>query len=72
MCHVSHVTKIFFLNWKEWWSFSVEGLLLTGPTPSSFFQYPFLPEAVLRYIQYELEVANDRKFSISSFLNTTN
>ena len=23
-------------NWKIWWSYLVEGLLSTGPTPSSF------------------------------------
>ena len=35
-CHMSH----FFLyppkNWTKWWSQSVEDLLSTGPTPSSF------------------------------------
>ena len=39
-CHVSHVTchgSRFFLLlfWTKWWSLSVEGLLSTGPTPSS-------------------------------------
>ena len=38
-CHVSHVTchcrNIYFFT--VWWSYSVEGLLSTGPTPSSFF-----------------------------------
>ena len=33
-CHVSHVT-IFFL-WTKWWILSVEGLLWTGRTPSSY------------------------------------
>ena len=33
-CHVSHVMCHFF--WTKWWSLSVEGLLSTGPTPSSF------------------------------------
>ena len=32
-CHVSHVLIFFF---TKWWSLSVEGLLSTGPTPSSF------------------------------------
>ena len=32
MCHMSH----FFFFWTKCWSLSVEGLLLTGPTPSSF------------------------------------
>ena len=48
-CHLSHV-KIFFFTLKKywfffghkqnltkWWSWSVEGLLSTGPNPSSFF-----------------------------------
>ena len=38
-CHVSHVTchisQFFFFLTKRW-SLSVEGLLSTGPTPSSF------------------------------------
>ena len=49
MCHVSHVTchmshvmchmsLLFF--WTNLWSLSVEGLLSTGPTPSSFYLYP--------------------------------
>ena len=33
-CNMSHVT--FFLN--KWWSYSVEGLLSMGPTPSSFVE----------------------------------
>ena len=39
-CHMSHVTchmSLFFLFfWTKKWSLLVEGLLLTGPTPSSF------------------------------------
>ena len=39
-CHVSHVTcqmALFcFFNRTKWWNYSVEGLLSTGPTPSSF------------------------------------
>ena len=36
-CHVSHVTCNFFFCcfWTKWWSLSVQGLLSTGPTPSS-------------------------------------
>ena len=36
-CHMSRVTcHIFFcFFWTKWWSLSVEGLLSTGPTPSS-------------------------------------
>ena len=34
-CHVSHVIIFFFFR-TIWWSLSVEGLLSTGPTPSSF------------------------------------
>ena len=43
-CHVSHVThhfSFFSFFWTKWWSLSVEGLLSTGPTPSSL-----LPTAV--------------------------
>ena len=48
MCHVSRVTchmsrvtchnffYYLFFFWTKWWSLSVEGLLSTGPTPSSF------------------------------------
>ena len=41
-CHLSHVKKkfTFFLslkNFTKWWSYSVESLLSTGPTPSSFY-----------------------------------
>ena len=36
-CHVSHVTFFLLLFFCTiWWSLSVEGLLSTGPTPSSF------------------------------------
>ena len=31
MCHMSH----FSFSFAKWWSLSVEGLLLTGPTPSN-------------------------------------
>ena len=47
-CHLSHVN--FFLHyykkkwhykkyWSKWWSLLVEGLLSTGPTPSSLFLF---------------------------------
>ena len=45
-CHVSHFTClmshvtchnfVLLFFWTKWWSLSVEGLLSTGPTPSSF------------------------------------
>ena len=35
-CHMSRVTCNFFLT--KWWSSSVEGLLSTGPTPSSLYR----------------------------------
>ena len=39
-CHVSRVTCFFFcFFWIKWSSLSVEGLLSTGPTPSSFISY---------------------------------
>ena len=34
-CHVSYVKKKKLKNVIKWWSLSVEGLLSTGPTPSS-------------------------------------
>ena len=34
MCHISGVLFSFFFT--KWWSYSVEGLLSTKPTPSSF------------------------------------
>ena len=39
-CHVSHVTCniFFYFFFTKWWSLSVEGLLSTGPTPSSFYR----------------------------------
>ena len=37
-CHMSRVTchNFFFFFWAEGWGLSGGGLLLTGPTPSSF------------------------------------
>ena len=35
-CHVSHVTCHMSFFWTNWWILWVEGLLSTGPTPSSF------------------------------------
>ena len=47
-CHVSHVIYIHFLFFfrTKWWALLVEGLLSTGPTPSSYLVqgdlfYPF-------------------------------
>ena len=53
-CHLSCVTcHTFFLGGAgtKWWSLTVEGLLSTGPTPSSFticlYLYPyFLPRLI--------------------------
>ena len=55
MCHVSHVTFFyFFIFLPRGWSFLVEGLLSTGPTPSSYtlkpiflFLISFLPSPFL-------------------------
>ena len=53
-CHLSHVKKISFTFFfikkkyiyiyilKNWWSWSVEGLLSTGPTPSSLITFIFI------------------------------
>ena len=46
MCHMSRVTchmsrvmcPIFLIFFRKWWILSVERLLSTGPTPSSFHQ----------------------------------
>ena len=58
-CHVSHVTchvsQLFFVfvflsfffiekKLKKWWSLSVEGLLSTGPTPSSYNDMAKMPD----------------------------
>ena len=59
MCHVSRVTchmsrvtchmSPFFFFLTKWWSLLVEGLLSTGPTPSSFLQgSPWFGVKVLR------------------------
>ena len=41
-CRVSRVTFFFFFFFlTKWWSLSVEGLLSTGPTPSSFLNVQF-------------------------------
>ena len=44
-CHLPHVyiSHVFFLYYylTNWWSWFEEGLLLTGPTPSSFPNYFF-------------------------------
>ena len=44
-CHMSHILFIFFIFWTMWWSLSVEGLLSTGPTPSSFPKW-FSPKQI--------------------------
>ena len=35
-CHMSHFLSFFLFFRTKWWSLSLEGLLSTGPTPSSF------------------------------------
>ena len=42
ICNMSHVTFCFVFT--NWWSLLVEGLSLTGPTPSSFWPYKWSPE----------------------------
>ena len=39
MSHVFFLSFFFFSFWTKCWSKSVEGLLSTGPTPSSFIRY---------------------------------
>ena len=48
-CHVSHVTShIFFFFFRtKWWTLSVEGLLSTGPTPSSLYCVCLLHETLI-------------------------
>ena len=54
MCHMSHVTshRYFFLT--NWWSLSVEGLLSTGPTPSSLGLYDYLKSYKTYLLKYSL------------------
>ena len=52
-CHMSHVTclmSIFFV--LKWWSLLVEGLLSTGPTPSSLFCIIPLPLSILCLLKF--------------------
>ena len=74
-CHVPHVTchmsgvtffsSSFFLT--KWWSLSVEGLLLTGPTPSSLLSTA-VPVVCLSYCRphgseyhYDITVSDHTK-----------
>ena len=55
-CHMSRVTCHFFSLFfrTKWWSLSVEGLLSTGPTPSSSFIHSFihlLIDSVIPFLQ---------------------
>ena len=58
-CHVSHVTcnvshvTIFFLFLTKWLSLSVEGLISTGPTPSSFQFNPYFPILLFCQVVYK-------------------
>ena len=45
-CHMSHVFFLCFYLAK-WWSLLVEGLLSTGPTPSSFLLKSILSQVML-------------------------
>ena len=55
-CHLSPVTCNFFLYiiflLKRWWSSSVEGLLSTGPTPSSFSNANSLCAPVIKVFKF--------------------
>ena len=42
MCHMSQFLFLSFLT--KWWNLSVEGLLLTGPTPPSFSMYHIIED----------------------------
>ena len=62
MCQVSSVRCQIIKKkkkMKKWWSSSVEGLLSTGPTPSSFLRYPqestHLPDPSFSKIAITLE-----------------
>ena len=50
ICHVSHVTCHIFLCFflTNWWGLSVEGLLSTGLTPSSFMCIAMLWSAIAK------------------------
>ena len=60
-CHMSrvicHVSQFFF--WTKWWSLLVEGLLSTGPTPSSLWDMTF----------YKLSFKNSRRFEFYSWVS---
>ena len=61
-CHLSHVTCqvsrvtfiFFFFSFTKWYSSLVEGLLSTGPTPSSFrlflIKYVLIPKIYLSWL----------------------
>ena len=77
-CHLSPVTcqKCFYIffyykknkyislkkNWTKWWSQSVEGLLSTGPTPSSSRGHCTVPCGYLRceFSYYWLGILNNK------------
>ena len=60
ICHMSHVmchmSQLFFcccFFWTKWWSLAGEGLLSTGPTPSSF-KRPGVAGSVLHHLRHSL------------------
>ena len=67
-CHMSHVTFFLLLFfWTKWWSLLVEGLLSTGPTPSSFVGFISIASLVLTRISPWHSMSC---FSVSSFWMT--
>ena len=68
-CHMSRVTfhvKLFFWGGgAKWWSLSLEGLLSTGPTPSSFFSNS---HEILEFIKIKFKFAWSWGFYNKMFL----
>ena len=58
LCHF--FSSSFF--WTKWWSLSMEGLLSTGPTPSSLYEHP----AILNFLYNVIK----QSFSIVRCINT--
>ena len=69
-CHVSRVTCNIFLKYffTKWWNFSGEGLLSTGPTPSSFYTYMDIFLFFLKWWSYSVEGLLSTGLILSSFL----
>ena len=61
-CHMSRVTcvKKKLKKWTKLWSLSVEGLLSTGPTPSSFYHARACPRTTSAHLKCKHRILNYR------------